>query len=330
MGIPAITMTRFLCVVALVLAVASAELPVNPTCTGVLMLGVFKRNGATGATNRVVEDKIGAPSKLTWGHVSKSGFACMDGRWQMNSMYTPGADIGEFILAVNAYEKMTGEKMSSKNVLTLMSNYLDKTPKVVFGMCSNKAGADSMEKAIRANANVSADAAMPQMTPEVAASAAAEMATESNVGDAFLKALLTKAEEYKTPVETTKNVLKAYYTIMFEGTSVASQKLHTYTLAGENEPVAFVNVKEAKRCNNLGVAPLLKASAQGDAGVQMLFNSEGAVSLYRADLAMFFQEATSKVDAEDMSAKMKEIGAAQLKLFVSSFGNLPAFVANVQ
>merc|ERR1711968_65167 len=112
--------SKICAVAALCTAVASAT-PVNPTCTGVLMLGVYKRNGEAGVTNRAVEDKIGAPSALTWGHVSKSSFGCMDGRWQMNSMYTPGSDIGEFILAVNAYEKMTGEKMPAKNVQNLMT-----------------------------------------------------------------------------------------------------------------------------------------------------------------------------------------------------------------
>ena len=85
------------------------------------MLGVFKKNGAAGVTNRVIEDKIGAPSKLTWGHVSRSSFACTDGRWQMSSMYTPGSDIGEFILAVNAANKMKKpeDKLTSGKLMSL-------------------------------------------------------------------------------------------------------------------------------------------------------------------------------------------------------------------
>merc|ERR1712096_253649 len=105
------------------------------------------------------------------------------------------------------------------------------------------------------------------------------------------------------------------------------QKTHVYSLQGTNEPVGFVNVKEAKRCNNLGVAPLLKASNND---VNMLINSEDAVALFRAELANFFQEETSKVDGEDMAVEMKKIGAEQLKLFVNSFGALPAFSAEIK
>merc|ERR1712178_503074 len=128
------TMSALLKLAAVIVAVASA-LPVNPTCTGVLMLGVFKKNGAAGVTNRVIEDKIGAPSKLTWGHVSRSSFACTDGRWQMSSMYTPGSDIGEFILAVNAANKM-------KKHLTA---YLEKTQKAVVGMGGTQTTTDDIE-----------------------------------------------------------------------------------------------------------------------------------------------------------------------------------------
>merc|ERR1711988_1887025 len=227
------TMSALLKLAAVIVAVASA-LPVNPTCTGVLMLGVFKKNGAAGVTNRFIEDKIGAPSKLTWGHVSRSSFACTDGRWQMSSMYTPGSDIGEFILAVNAANKMKKpeDKMTSAAIKQHLTTYLEKTSKAVVGMCGTQTTTDAMERIIRANANVSADAAMPTMTGDVAMQSAMEMASESAMGDKFLKELLTRPDVYKTPVD----------------------------------------VQENKRCNNAGVAPLVKAAA-GESGHQVLYNS---------------------------------------------------------
>jgi hypothetical protein len=246
----------------------------------------------------------------------------------MNSMYTPGSDIGEFILAVNTFEKMTGETMTSSQVETLLTQYLEKTSKAVFGMCATKSTTDAMEKAIRANANVSSDAAMPTMTPEMAKSAGQEMATEANMGDIFLRKLISTPEEFKCRPDVAKKVISAFYAIMFKG-GVASQKTHVYALVGDNAPVGFVNVKAGKRCNNLGVAPLLKAAAS-DEGQQMLINSEDAVALYRSDLANFFQETTSKVDAMDMATEMAKVGETQLKKYVASFGELPAFSAEIK
>jgi hypothetical protein len=295
------------------------------------MLGVFKKNGAAGVTNRNIEDKMGAPSKLTWGHVSRSSFACMDGRWQMASMYTPGSDIAEFILAVNAANKMKKpeDKMTSAAIKQHLTTYLEKTSKAVVGMCGTQTTTDAMERIIRANANVSADAAMPTMTGDVAMQSAMEMASESAMGDKFLKELLTRPDVYKTPVDVTKDVLKAFFSILFQGNSVAAQKLHVYGLSGTNEPAAYVNIQENKRCNNAGVAPLVKAAA-GESGHQVLYNSEDAVKLFRSDLAQFFQEQNVGVDAEDMMAEMKKIGDSQLKEFVSSFGAIPAFLAQIK
>jgi len=324
------TMSALLKLAAVIVAVASA-LPVNPTCTGVLMLGVFKKNGAAGVTNRVIEDKIGAPSKLTWGHVSRSSFACTDGRWQMSSMYTPGSDIGEFILAVNAANKMKKpeDKLTSAAIKQHLTAYLEKTQKAVVGMCGTQTTTDAMERIIRNNANVSVDSAMPSMNAELATQSAMEMASDSAMGDRFLKELLTRPDVYQTPVEVTKDVLKAFFSIMFQGNSVASQKLHVYSLTGVNEPAAFVDVQESKRCNNAGVAPLLKAAA-GDSGNQVLYNSQDAVKLFRSDLAQFFQEQNVGVDAEDMMAEMKRIGDTQLKEFISTFGSIPSFLAQIK
>jgi len=328
MGTTTKAMFSKICAVAALCTAVATATPVNPTCTGVLMLGVYKRNGASGVTNRAVEDKIGAPSKLTWGSVAKSSFGCTDGRWQMNSMYTPGSDIGEFILAVSTYEKMTGETMASNQVETLMTSYLEKTNKAVFGMCATKSTTDAMEKVIRSNANVSSDASMPTMTPDMSKSAAQEMATEANMGDLFLRKLMASPEDYKVRPEAAKKVVAAFYSIMFKG-GVAAQKTHVYALVGESAPVAFVNVKAGKRCNNLGVAPLIKSSASEE-GQQMLINSEDAVALFRADLANYFQESTSKVDAMDMAAEMAKTGEVQLKKFVATFGELPTFSAEIK
>merc|ERR1711934_167156 len=328
MGTTTKAMFSKICAVAALCTAVATATPVNPTCTGVLMLGVYKRNGATGVTNRAVEDKIGAPSKLTWGSVAKSSFGCTDGRWQMNSMYTPGSDIGEFILAVSTFEKMTGETMSSNQIETLLTQYLEKTNKAVFGMCATKSTTDAMEKVVRSNANVSADAAMPTMTPEMAKASGQELATEANMGDSFLKKLMSSPEEYKCRPDVAKKVVSAFYAIMFK-CGVASQKTHVYSLVGESAPVGFVNVKAGKRCNNLGVAPLLKAAASEE-GLQMLINSEDAVALFRADLANYFQESTSKVDAMDMATEMAKTGEVQLKKFVATFGELPAFSAEIK
>jgi len=301
---------------ALLLAAAAAATPVNPTCPGVLILGVYKKNDVAGVSNKVVEDKIGVPSKLNWAYVAKSSFVCSDGRWNQPALYTPGGDLGEFILAVSSYEKMTQTKMTFAQVRDLMQKFITKSQRTAFGMCSSQSGADTAE---RIAGNFSADGIE---------SAAGSLL--SDVADPFLKQLLTSPDKYKTSLTTTKNCIKAFYAIKFNATGAAAQKAKLYTLTGSSDPKAVVNVKTAKRCTASGLGPLLKAAPQGAEGIQVVYNSEDAVKVYRNELANFFTEETSQVDADDMRAKMTATGTEQLTAFTMSMGALPAFQADIK
>merc|ERR1711871_352099 len=311
MGRTRAMLSSVLCAALLVAGVAAA--PVNPTCPGVLILGVYKKNDNPGPANKVIEDKIGVPSKLSWAHVHKSSFGCSDGRYSNAALYTPGGDLGEFILAVSSFEKMTQTKVPYAQVKDLMAKFVAKSTRANFGMCTNQAGADAAER-MSGNSTAGAD------------SAAATMTSADMMGDLFLKQLLARPDVYKTSATTTKNCIKAFFALQFNGT----QKLKIHTLTGASDPKAVVNIKTAKRCKDKGLGPLLKSASQGTDGVQVIYNSEDAVSVFRNELANFFTEETSQVDADDMRSKMKETGTMQLTAFAQSFGALPAFQADIK
>merc|ERR1712072_1104491 len=64
------------------------------------------------------------------------------------------------------------------------------------------------------------------------------------------------------------------------------------------------------------------------------FNATGPAAakakVYRNELANFFTEETSQVDADDMRAKMTATGTEQLTAFTMSMGALPAFQADIK
>merc|ERR1711968_411948 len=181
MGRTRAMLSSVLCAALLVAGVAAA--PVNPTCPGVLILGVYKKNDNPGVANKVIEDKVGVPSKLNWAYVAKSSFVCSDGRWNQPALYTPGGDLGEFILAVSSYEKMTQTKMTFAQVRDLMQKFITKSQRTAFGMCSSQSGADTAE---RIAGNFAADGIE---------SAAGSLL--SDVADPFLKQLLTSPDKAK-------------------------------------------------------------------------------------------------------------------------------------
>merc|ERR1712167_302847 len=162
----------------------------------------------------------------------------------------------------------------------------------------------------------------------ISSDVAAEGITGADMqGDLFLKQLLSRPDVYKTSVTTAKNCIKAFYALKFNGTNT---KFEFNVLSGVSEPKAVINVVTAKRCKDKGLGPLLKATPSGVDGIQAIFNSEGAVSVFRNELSNFFTDETSQVDSDDMRAKMKEQGVNQLSLFAQSFGPIAAYQADIK
>merc|ERR1719482_1854088 len=66
--------------------------------------------------------------KVTLGKVSETSFSCLDDRVTKPSLFTPGGDLGEFILALSSYlqeRDPTGRMLPSQEVVdALLSKYL--------------------------------------------------------------------------------------------------------------------------------------------------------------------------------------------------------------
>merc|ERR1719326_2741683 len=66
--------------------------------------------------------------KVTLGKVSESSFMCLDDRVTKPSLFTPGGDLGEFILALSSYlqeRDPTGRMLPSQEVVdALLSKHL--------------------------------------------------------------------------------------------------------------------------------------------------------------------------------------------------------------
>lgn len=60
----------------------------------------FKETEGDGATEEEVIDMIGNATDLTLADIVSTGFKTVDGRILEESLFTPGGDSGEFILAL--------------------------------------------------------------------------------------------------------------------------------------------------------------------------------------------------------------------------------------
>ncbi len=79
-------------------------------------------------TRALVEEHVAAMGSVRW--IKMAGFllrgrrSCVDGRDDHAVIGTPGGDMGEFILALGAYENTTGARLTAQQVDVLMRDYV--------------------------------------------------------------------------------------------------------------------------------------------------------------------------------------------------------------
>lgn len=67
---------------------------------------------------------VGKIENLKFVEIEGHNFECLDGRVKVSSIMTPGGDAGEFILALDILEKITGSSLKTDQIEVLLINYL--------------------------------------------------------------------------------------------------------------------------------------------------------------------------------------------------------------
>ena len=87
-------------------------------------------------TRALVENHVAGMGMVRW--IKMAGFllrgrrSCVDGRDDHAVIGTPGGDMGEFILALAAYEEVTGARLTAPQVDALMRDYVDTFGRVYY------------------------------------------------------------------------------------------------------------------------------------------------------------------------------------------------------
>lgn len=95
-----------------------------------------------GANINQIKDLVGNLDDLEFVKIEEEAFNCLDGRNKNKGIATPGADAGEFILALDVYENLlpNGKKLDKELVNILFKSYLKFMKPAKFRMCTdNKA-----------------------------------------------------------------------------------------------------------------------------------------------------------------------------------------------
>jgi len=279
-----------------------------------------------GADTVTVEDIRGSFAQvatLEWAHVAQSSFASMDGRNDEKVLSTPGGDMGEFIQAIAAFNKVTGKTLSDDDVQRVFEKYLKVMTRSKFSYETDEKA--YLRLAIATGCRNLRVADMGGMKHKKEAYLQA-VATPDFIGDPFLHFLALNATELDFPIDAVRQGLSAFHKVLWSAPSAASQKLCYLEMKGAPmKEQALVHLRTEEWCVDQGLAPMI--SPQLSCPAPVFINHVDHVRLLRRELVSVMTDAPDTRDqARDVLAALNQLADANLDRFWGTYGaGLPVY-----
>merc|ERR1719460_2765701 len=164
--------------------------------------------------------------KVTLAKVSESSFMCLDDRVTQPSLFTPGGDLGEFILALSSYlqeRDPSGRMLPSQEVVdALLLKYLETLPSSrPMIHCTDDRAISHLEAEVPLE---NLDLTAP---PDHARASLLQKLTEvENHGDSHIRLLLKKPEWFQLNEYLVPMAVKSFYNLLWQQNTDAKSPLH--------------------------------------------------------------------------------------------------------
>jgi len=258
--------------------------------------------------------------KVTLGQVSETSFHCLDDRVTEPSIFTPGGDLGEFILALSSYlqeRDPTGQMRPSQEVVdTLLLKYLETIPATrPMIHCTDDRAISHLEAEMPLE---NLDLSTP---PDHAKASLLQKLTEvENHGDSHIRLLLKKPEWFQLNQYLVPMAIKSFYHLLWQQNTDATSPLNKHpklkleVLVGQSDPQGFLEVSSGELCHNGGAAPMLTPRTPQRA---VLISHLDAVSIRREELAAFFSRIANasprKINKDQLHQRLDRHGWLSLE-----------------
>lgn len=264
--------------------------------------------------------------KVTLRKVAETSFMCLDDRVTQPSLFTPGGDLGEFILALSSYlqeRDPTGRMLPSQEVVdALLSKYLQNIPESrPMVHCTDDRAISHLEAEMPLE---NLDLTAP---PDHAKASLLQKLTEvENHGDSHIRLMLKQPEWFQLNEYLVPMAVKSFYRLLWQ----SNPKLKLEVLVGQSDPMGFLEVSSSELCHSGGVAPMLTPRSQQRS---VLISHLDAVSLRRQELAAFFTRIANasprKINKDQLHQRLDRHGWLALETTGSRIANgLPFYTLN--
>jgi hypothetical protein len=182
------------------------------------------------------------PQSVMYQPIMSHFFSDIDGRSKYAVMGSPGGDIGEFLLAMVAFESasMTTSRADTGLVYQMMSQFLEdmgKYGKLRFAMVTDEAAVASWTRSAEVT-----DALHP-MTPDGKGRAIATSSLPGSIGSEHLRLMMEHPDEYEgVRPGLLKSIIESFFTIYYDSTHPSQPSLMLIVQKGKHEEKGLVVV----------------------------------------------------------------------------------------
>ena len=288
--------------------------------------------------------------RIPYKPASKHFFSCPDPRTPYAGMFTPGGDLGEFLLVLTAMENLQKEekiRYGQQEVTFLLHDYLEYMSshgKFEFASCTDEQALSKLTDTAKVGN------AMDPMNRVEFARILTLSSMPEHIGSRFLADIVKDSNGYGTRSRLVQHLIKAFVRIALDKADPMNPRIRYVTLQGKYQPDSYVEIvrmecprkkEDGERrfeictvypCHDLvplvvlndGVKPTGKVPAGTVDDVVALHRDD--VKLFRAELAEWgfgrlktTKDEPPKIDAAKLLQEMLKIGDMQLERFKNKF-----------
>jgi len=238
---------------------------------------------------------------------------------------TPGGDMGEFILGLHAFAKVSGTVPARADVQTMFERY-------VKAMTRPKFFYETDEKAYMRlavdtgckNLHISTIGGMKRKREELIS----KMVIPEHIGDIYIRFLVTNSTSLEINVDLVQSALAAYHSVLWTTPSPLAQKLCYLELKGHQNVGALVNIKTSSFCVDQGLMPMV--SPQLSCPAPVFINHPDAVKILRREMATIMTLG-SQIAAQDVLSAHNTLADNTFESFMSTFSPaIPTYTVTFQ
>ena len=261
------------------------ENPFDPQSGGEGNDNIPQATDAMCREQNALQGRMTQPTNLPIKDVNRHFLSCMDSRVGFAAIAAPGGDMGQFILGLGAAEYIIGYPFSPDDILHFFQQYIQSmggngdgtdgnTPihnmnigqgqlnspegKGYFNMCTDA----TAHAAWFAAAKIEGQSLLMQKWNPLDTAGRRRLlqkcADPEHVGDTLLKAMVASEDgvkEWGVRKEIAQAAIRAFFAVWFDPFHPSREHLLLPVLAGEQKPMAVVNVESPETCHPL--APLV-------------------------------------------------------------------------